>query len=295
MMGRQTGPQAIRQFHISDQVTECARAYARLWDVPNIDQAVASFLDVPRAIEALGWLETMLESGLSSGMAVLEIGSGMGTFSAVVQQEGARCFAIDPVAEAARGTNHLAECNGLPQLASTATGEQLPFPSCSFDAVVSIMTLEHSRFPRQVLLESLRVARPGAIIMHVMPNHNFPFEFHLDVPWLASLLPKTWAKAILPVLARRERSYVSGLIDELHWEITPALLEKYLRDTGCQILSFGHEFWSKRLREGILINHHTQRFAGALEMIQKFKLVEPVRKATLALGLYYPIVLVIRK
>lgn len=288
---QQTGPQTLCQLCISEQVRETTRAYARLWDVPDIDRAVASFLDVPRANEALGWLEIMLASELTPDICVLEIGSGMGTFTAVAQKGGGRCFAIDPVSEAIYGTNGLAKCNTLPQLASVAREEWLPFPSESFDAVVSIMALGHSQSPRQVLLESLRVACPGATIMHVLPNHNFPFEFHFDVPWLASLLPKTWAKAILPTLTQRDRKYVSKLVDELHWEITPGLLGKYLSDTDCQILSCGHEFWGKRLRTGILVNHHTKRFAGVLKVIQRLRLAGIVNRITIALGFFIPLFL----
>lgn len=272
-----------------------ARPYAELWNVQDVDRAVNSFLDVPRANEMLDWLESVSGQRLASSSLVLEIGCGMGVFSAVARKCGAICYATDPVVQAAYGANKLAEANSLPSLTAVARGEQLPFPSNSFDAIVSFMVLEHSSSPQDLLLESLRLIRPGGTIMHVLPNHNFPYEFHFDVPWLASLLPKSWAKAILPSLTRKDRDYVARLVDELHWEITPKLLTDYLSDTDCQIVTFGQEFWRRRLREGMLINQHTEGFAKALKVIQKLRLVGLVERVTVGLGLYYPIALVLRK
>jgi SAM-dependent methyltransferase len=59
--------------------------------------------------------------------------------------------------------------------------EQLPFPTSSFDHVLSIVVLEHTPEPGRVIEELRRVLRPGGMVHIVVPHmweeHQRPHDF----------------------------------------------------------------------------------------------------------------------
>ena len=66
---------------------------------------------------------------------------------------------------------------GLDQL-HVAAGEYLPYPSGTFDAVLSHEVIEHVNNDRFAAREMLRVLRPGGRIILFCPNRLYPFETH---------------------------------------------------------------------------------------------------------------------
>ena len=59
--------------------------------------------------------------------------------------------------------------------------EQIPLPTDVFDAVLSVVVLEHTRRPQQVVDEMARVTRPNGRLFLVVPNqwevHQHPNDF----------------------------------------------------------------------------------------------------------------------
>lgn len=59
--------------------------------------------------------------------------------------------------------------------------EQIPLPTGAFDAVISVVVLEHTRRPQQVIEEMARVMRPHGKLFLVVPNqweiHQKPNDF----------------------------------------------------------------------------------------------------------------------
>jgi SAM-dependent methyltransferase len=59
--------------------------------------------------------------------------------------------------------------------------EQIPLPTDAFDAVISVVVLEHTRRPQQVVDEMARVTRPNGKLFLVVPNqwevHQPPNDF----------------------------------------------------------------------------------------------------------------------
>lgn len=67
----------------------------------------------------------------------------------------------------------------------SAAGERLPFPSGSFDAILSHEVIEHVQDDRLAISEMVRVLRPGGRILLFCPNRGYPFETH-GVYWRGS-------------------------------------------------------------------------------------------------------------
>ena len=96
-----------------------------------------------------------------------------------------------------------------------ARGEQLPFPSDSFDLVLSHEVLEHVGDDRSSLEEIVRVLRPpdpesdrpGGRLVAFTPNRGYPFETHGillndryrrgNIP-LVNYLPRPWRDRLAP-------------------------------------------------------------------------------------------------
>ncbi len=90
---------------------------------------------------------------------------------------------------------------------SQAAGEALPFPSCSFDLILSHEVLEHVADDRAALAAMARTLRPGGRIILFVPNRGYPFETHGaywrgryhfgNVP-LVNYLPRRWRNRLAP-------------------------------------------------------------------------------------------------
>ncbi len=94
----------------------------------------------------------------------------------------------------------------VPNVANAAC-EQLPFPSASFDVVLSHEVLEHVNNDRLAVEEMVRVLKPGGLIVLFTPNLGYPYETH-GVYWrgryhfgnipLVHYLPAAWRLKLAP-------------------------------------------------------------------------------------------------
>jgi SAM-dependent methyltransferase len=105
-------------------------------------------------------------------------------------------------------------------------GESMPFPSESFDAILTFETFEHVQDLSKVLAECRRVLRPGGRLFVVFPGYFHPTSHHLglvtDCPgiqWLFS--GRTLVKAYYDILRERGQSaswYSRSNRDLEYWE-----------------------------------------------------------------------------
>ncbi|HEC35981.1 MAG TPA: class I SAM-dependent methyltransferase [Anaerolineae bacterium] len=107
-----------------------------------------------------------------AGRRVLDVGCGVGMYTAAFRRETPRVYGIEVEAERARRAKGRAV--GVIQ----AVGEHLPFADSTFDLVFSHEVLEHVDNDRTCAAEMVRVARPGAHIVVFVPNRLYPFETH---------------------------------------------------------------------------------------------------------------------
>lgn len=151
-------------------------------------------------------LELIDAIGGMKGRRLLDVGCGNGAQTLRMLDRFAEVVGLDVVPE------HLQVLEqNLPAGAHCRTvsydGGRMPFPDASFDAVLSIETLEHVEDESQTLREIHRVLEPGGLLILSVPNKWWLFETHgarlpllrwNRVPffsWLPGPLHRRWAKA----------------------------------------------------------------------------------------------------
>jgi SAM-dependent methyltransferase len=107
-----------------------------------------------------------------SGRRVLDVGCGVGMYTAAFLRETPHVFGVEVERERALEARERAA--GVVQ----AVGERLPFPDAAFDVVFSHEVLEHVADDRACVAEMVRVTRPGGRIVVFVPNRRYPFETH---------------------------------------------------------------------------------------------------------------------
>ncbi len=107
-----------------------------------------------------------------AGGRVLDVGCGVGMYTAAFLRATPHVFGVEVEAERAR------EARGRAAGVTQAVGERLPFADGSFDLVFSHEVLEHVADDRACAVEMARVTRPGGRIVIFVPNRLYPFETH---------------------------------------------------------------------------------------------------------------------
>jgi len=110
------------------------------------------------------------------GARVLDIGCGVGMYTARLAGAGARAVGIEVEWARAR------EARGRGLDVAAAVGEALPLADGSVDAVLLHEVLEHVADDRRTVREVCRVLRPGGRAVIFVPNRGWPFETH-GVMW----------------------------------------------------------------------------------------------------------------
>lgn len=103
---------------------------------------------------------------------ILENGCGVGTYVEHLSPFGGNVIGLEydfeRAAEARRNSAHI--ING--------EGEFLPFPSSTFDLILSHEVIEHVQDDRAAICEMIRALKPGGRIVLFAPNRGYPFETH---------------------------------------------------------------------------------------------------------------------
>jgi SAM-dependent methyltransferase len=108
------------------------------------------------------------------GRRVLDVGCGLGMYTAAFSRYTPHAYGVEIELERARG----AWAQGRVQGVAVAPGEALPFPDQSFDVVFNHEVLEHVTDDARVVAEMVRVCRVGGRVVTFCPNRWYPFETH---------------------------------------------------------------------------------------------------------------------
>lgn len=103
----------------------------------------------------------ILENGCGVGMYVKHLSPFGGT---VIGLE----YDFERAAEARKNSSDILN----------AAGESVPFPSSTFDLILSHEVIEHVQDDQLAICEMVRVLKPGGRIALFVPNRGYPFETH---------------------------------------------------------------------------------------------------------------------
>jgi SAM-dependent methyltransferase len=130
------------------------------------------------------------------GRDILEIGCGEG-----MMFDGTGVSPVQMEVSMTRVRRAAGKCRFL----LCADGYELPFPSESFDLVLLVAVLEHTREPWRILAEVRRVLKPGGRVVMVVPNdvtmslgrlllRKFPIRYPDHVTFTTPAKMRRWLK-----------------------------------------------------------------------------------------------------
>jgi SAM-dependent methyltransferase len=150
---------------------------------------------------------------------ILVDGCGVGSYVAHLQNIAAQVHGLDIEWERLREP-----VQTLPNL-TCGVAEWLPYPSNTFDGVLSHEVLEHVQDDRQAMHELIRVLKPGGRAVIFVPNRWYPVETH-GIYWrgqyhfgnipLVNYLPDRWRNQLAPHV----RAYTRASLHQL-WHTQP--------------------------------------------------------------------------
>jgi SAM-dependent methyltransferase len=147
-------------------------------------------------------LEMILQAaGERAGRTVLEDGCGVGMYAERLAQSGGRVVGLEFDFERA------SKAANLSLKILNAAGESLPFPTATFDLVLSHEVIEHVQDDCMAVREIVRVLKPGGRAVIFCPNRGYPFETH-GIFWrgryhfgnkpFINYLPRAWRDRLAP-------------------------------------------------------------------------------------------------
>ena len=149
---------------------------------------------------------------------ILEDGCGVGSYLTRLAKTASLAAGLEVEWERCR------EARQLGGDVLCGVGEALPYPSNSFDVVLSHEVLEHVLDDHQSTREIVRVLRPGGRLMLFVPNRGYPFETH-GIYWkgtyhfgnkpLVNYLPRVWRDRLAPHVNVYTRRDLMRLFDGL--------------------------------------------------------------------------------
>jgi SAM-dependent methyltransferase len=180
-----------------------------------------------RAVEAHFYQDFVLES------PVLDVGCGDGHF-ATIAFDRPLDVGIDPWGGPIREAARLGGYQSLVQ----GDGGFMPFPDDYFSSGLSNSVLEHIPHIEQVLAETARVLKPGALFLFCVPNPAYLTDLSI---------PQILRKIRLNGLADRYTEWFRRISRVEHAD-TPTVWEARLNRAGFDLESWWHYFSPQALR-----------------------------------------------
>jgi len=156
---------------------------------------------------------------------VLENGCGVGIYLDRLAQHSQMAVGLEYELPRAQDAHQLAEH------VVAAAGEAIPFPSATFDFILSHEVLEHVQDDRASVEEMVRSLCPGGRIAIFVPNRGYPFETH-GIYWhgryrfgnipLVNYLPRNLRNRLAPHV----RVYTSQELERLFTGLPVRFVER---------------------------------------------------------------------
>lgn len=133
-----------------------------------------SHYDTQRRVSVL--VDEFLTDEMIVGRRILDVGCGLGFFSARLVERGASVVACDLGPSLVEATKRRAGCEAV---VADALELERVFGSQQFDGVVSSECIEHTPDPQAAIRQMMKVLRPGAFLSLSTPNIIWAPVVHL--------------------------------------------------------------------------------------------------------------------
>lgn len=215
--------------------------WENVWRDPGLVKNDELILEAERASIRWKRIKDQLQKNVGSlqGLTVLEIGSGIGTYSALLAQEGAKATLLDYSPSALSRAKEFFANNKLK--AQYIQGDALHLPKelkgKKFDLSISVGLTEHFKDSDRVEIhrQHLNVLKKGGIAVVIVPNaYNAPYRVFKAV----SQAIGTWkygeeypfTRAELKSIARKVNGEVIAILgDDLYQSLKFLLPANFLR------------------------------------------------------------------
>ncbi|MEX2028734.1 MAG: class I SAM-dependent methyltransferase [Candidatus Curtissbacteria bacterium] len=256
------------------------------------EETANALLSWKRSQELFNDMKSFL--GPFKGKRLLEVGCGYGLFVVICNKNGIRAEGVEPANQefykfTLELSNEILKRSGLPKkLIKKSTGEKLPYKDNTFDAVVSLYTLEHVQDVGKVLAESTRVLKPGGYLYCVVPNYGSFWEGHYGIVWIP-YLSKSLSKLYVCLWGKGP-----GLLNELQL-VNQLVLERHLKSLPLKVENWGNDSFVSKVQR-LSISGGTM---GSAKKLLVFLNYLKMLKFTAILASFFkaqtPIILVARK
>ncbi len=123
-----------------------------------------------------GYILPLLDSFVTKGIRILEIGCGMGSDSRQIARRGGKTVSLDLSSHNAYLTNKGALLFGFKDTAAVcADAEHLPFKDASFEAVYSFGVLHHTPDTQGAINEVYRVLKPQGRCLIMLYHKGYAY------------------------------------------------------------------------------------------------------------------------
>jgi ubiquinone/menaquinone biosynthesis C-methylase UbiE len=188
--------------------------------------------DLPYFRSLLRAVEAQFYKQVNLTVPTLDIGCGEGHFASLTFNRKIE-VGLDPSYESL----HEASDRQAYQLLTEADGGKMPYPNGYFASAFSNSVLEHIPHVEQVLDETARVLRPGALFVFCVPNHRFNNSLSLS---------RFFEKLRLPALAKLYRTFFTYIARHRHLD-SPEVWKKRLETAGFVVEKWWDYFPPKAL------------------------------------------------
>ena len=303
-MGDQTNVKARDEERLLRRIVECRRLrFAREGYSLNEEESYRLARELLNPIRnQYQWDLVSRFANLQEGMRILEIGSGHGALIILANRMGFDTVGIEADPDILSVSREILEFYGVsPERVSHAFGEKLPFLDGEFDAVFSTSVLEHVQDVTAVIDESIRVTKPGGVIIHSFPNYRSFFEGHFKCLWLPFLGHRSgkWFIRLLDKLTanphnriRRDYDY----LDTLNLTSLRTVRDTHEAHPGIEIETLGEELWSERLEAfDFDVYWGMEILKRMVQFLHRVHATRLVTRLGIVFGFFTSIVMVLRK
>ncbi len=165
---------------------------------------------------------------------VLDFGCGVGYFVYEGLRREIDIWGVDRAIGKIKRYQYLIKHNQSPEewykKCLIADGMALPFPSNTFNAVISWWVLEHIATPDEIIHELVRITQPGGVIVIRAQDARTDWEGHCKIPWIPYLsgkLARAWIEEFGKSITKYENVF----------NITQPQVIAILEERGCRVIS----------------------------------------------------------